>query len=140
VSAQAAQALRASAGPPAAWPRAARARRRTCRWGQAGSSVGSSSSGSKFSPSWLRVAGSARNRLLLSMKTMSSDTASVNLPCPVLAYSTSSSSVCRLISFSRMCRVGSEKSKVKEQRCSFCTKRYCFSDAGTSRKSGSVSE
>ena len=49
------------------------------------SSDGSSSSASKLSWSWLRGGGSVRNRLEAIMNTMSSDTASVNLPVPVLA-------------------------------------------------------
>ncbi len=80
-----------------------------------------------------------RKRLQLSMKTMSSDTDSWNLPAPLLAYSTSSSSVWRFISFSRTCLVLSVKSNVKAHRCSFCTKRYCFSAAGTSLNEASGS-
>mmetsp|Transcript_93 Transcript_93/g.166 ORF Transcript_93/g.166 Transcript_93/m.166 type:complete len:236 (+) Transcript_93:1323-2030(+) len=71
---------------------------------------------------------------------MSSETASVNFPCPVLTYSTSSSSVCRFISFSRTLSEGSMKSKVKAQRCSFRTNSSCFSGLGTSLKLGKTSE
>ena len=53
----------------------------TCRCGQAGSRVGSSSSASAPSPS---DGGRARNRLCDSMCTMSELTASVNFPDPVL--------------------------------------------------------
>ena len=46
------------------------------------------------------------------MRVMSSDSASVNLPCPVFTYSTSSSSVCRFTSFSWTWEEASLKSKV----------------------------
>eukprot|EP00983_Pelagomonas_calceolata_P134307 1162049-Pelagomonas_calceolata.AAC.5 len=57
----------------------------TWRWGHAGSRLGSSSSASRFSTSWDRAGGSVRNRFWRSMKEMSSDTASVNLPVPLFA-------------------------------------------------------
>lgn len=58
---------------------------RTCRCGHAGSKLGSSSSASKFSTSCERAGGRVLNKFWLSMNTMSSDTASVNLPAPLLA-------------------------------------------------------
>uniref|UniRef100_A0A2P2ILJ7 Uncharacterized protein n=1 Tax=Rhizophora mucronata TaxID=61149 RepID=A0A2P2ILJ7_RHIMU len=59
---------------------------------------------------------------------------SLNLIDPEATKSTSSSKVCLFTSFSSVFLVGSVKSKVTQQRLTLLTKRFIFSELGTSLK------
>eukprot|EP00968_Pinguiococcus_pyrenoidosus_P014791 scaffold1350_cov249-Pinguiococcus_pyrenoidosus.AAC.17 len=110
---------------------------RTCRCGHAGSSTGSSSSGSNSSI----CGGSERKMFADTHETMSGMRLSVNTFCPtgVFTKSTNSSSVCLLRSFSVLSSFAPPaKLKITEQSSSFCWNSHSRRCTLTSRRAGSA--